>query len=94
MSSLQRRIATVSDTTANLIVQLRELDRLRDQVREALLSVGNRSNRNGGMDTGQNRPTVNLPLAAADLLNRLRQPIDRPRQGKTCNRGLTRNAWA
>ena len=39
MSSLQRRIATVSDTTANLIVQLRELDRLRDQVREALLSV-------------------------------------------------------
>ena len=46
---------------------------------------GNRSNRNGGMGTGQNRPTVNLPLAAADLLNRLRQSI--PRQGKTCNSG-------
>jgi len=39
MRSLQRRIATVSDTTANLIDQLRELDRLREQVREALLSV-------------------------------------------------------
>jgi hypothetical protein len=39
MSSLQRRIATVSDTTANLIAQLRELDRLRDQLRKALLSV-------------------------------------------------------
>src|ERR1700716_4297080 len=44
---------------------------------------GNRSNRNGGMGTGQNRPTVNLPLAAADLLNRLQQSIHRPRQGKT-----------
>ena len=48
---------------------------------------GNRSNRNGGMGTGQNRPTVNLPLAAADLLNRLRQSIHRQHQGKTCNSG-------
>ena len=39
MSALQRRIATVSDVTANLIDELRELDRLREQVREALLSV-------------------------------------------------------
>ena len=39
MRSLQRRIATVSDMTANLIAELRELDRLREQVREALLSV-------------------------------------------------------
>ena len=46
---------------------------------------GNRSNRNGGMGTGQNRPIVNLPLA--DLSNRPAQPIDRPRQGKTCNSG-------
>jgi len=37
------------------------------------------------MGTGQNRPIVNLPLA--DLPNRLAQPIDRPRQGKTCNSG-------
>jgi len=40
MSSLQQRIATVADTTANLIAQLRELDRLRDQVRDARLSSG------------------------------------------------------
>ena len=39
MSALLRRIATVSDMTANLIAELRELDRLREQVREALLSV-------------------------------------------------------
>ena len=39
MSALQRRIAIVSDMTANLIAELRELDRLREQVREALLSV-------------------------------------------------------
>src|SRR5712672_474222 len=39
MSSLQQRIAAVTDTTANLIAQLRELDRLREQVRKALLSA-------------------------------------------------------
>ena len=39
MSSLQRRIAAVTDTTANLVAQLRELDRLREQVRKALLSA-------------------------------------------------------
>jgi hypothetical protein len=39
MSSLQRRIAAVTDTTANLITQLRELDQLREQVRKALLSA-------------------------------------------------------
>jgi hypothetical protein len=36
MSSLQRRIAAITDTTADLIAQLRELDRLREQVRKAL----------------------------------------------------------
>ena len=35
MSSLQRRIAVVIDTTANLVTQLRELDLLREQVRKA-----------------------------------------------------------
>jgi hypothetical protein len=35
MSSLQRRIAAITDTTANLIIQLRELDELREQVRKA-----------------------------------------------------------
>jgi len=35
MSSLQKRIATFTDMTANLINQLRELDLLREQVRKA-----------------------------------------------------------
>jgi hypothetical protein len=48
---------------------------------------GNRSDRNDGIGTGQNRPTVNPPLTAAVLPNRLTQPINRPRQGKTCNSG-------
>lgn len=39
MSPLQQRIATVSDTTANLVAQLRELERLREQVRRALVST-------------------------------------------------------
>jgi hypothetical protein len=39
MSSLQRRIAAVTETTANLVAQLRELDRLREEVRIALLSA-------------------------------------------------------
>jgi hypothetical protein len=77
MSSLQRRIAAVTDTTANLIAQLRELDRLREQVRKAQLSA-----RNDGMGAAPshgligNRTTVNLPLAAANLPKRLPPPID------------------
>ena len=39
MNSLQRRIITVSDSSANLIAQLRELDQLRDQLRKALVSA-------------------------------------------------------
>jgi hypothetical protein len=35
MSSLQRRIVVVIDTTANLVTQLRELDLLLEQVRKA-----------------------------------------------------------
>jgi len=35
MSSLQQLITTFTDTTANLITQLRELDLLREQVRKA-----------------------------------------------------------
>jgi hypothetical protein len=82
MSSLQRRIAAVTDTTANLIAQLRELDRLREQVRKALLSARKSpqpKRRNGtALSHGliRNRPTVNPPLAAAELPNRLPQPID------------------
>jgi hypothetical protein len=50
MSPLHRRIAAVTDTTANLIAQLRELDLLRERVRKARLSVKReprRKRRNG-----------------------------------------------
>jgi hypothetical protein len=74
MSSLQQRIATVADTTANLIAQLRELDRLRDQVRDARLSA--RSGMGTSVSQGLigNRPTVSLPFP-----DRLPQPIQRRR---------------
>jgi hypothetical protein len=39
MSSRQQRITAVTDTTADLIAQLRELSRLRKLVRMALLST-------------------------------------------------------
>ena len=35
----QRRIATITNLTANLVAQLRELDQAREQVRKALLSA-------------------------------------------------------
>ena len=37
LSSIQERIATVTDSTSNLIAQLRELYRLRESVRKAQL---------------------------------------------------------
>jgi len=39
VSALQQRIAAFTRTTADLTAQLRELDRLREQVRKALLSA-------------------------------------------------------
>jgi hypothetical protein len=39
MISLQQRIAVITDTKANLVAQLRELDRLREQVGKALLAA-------------------------------------------------------
>jgi hypothetical protein len=75
MNSLQRRIAAVTDTTADLIAQLRELDRLREQVRKALLSAqkspqSKRRNGSGAI------PGSHWQLAAANLPNRLPPPID------------------
>jgi hypothetical protein len=76
MSPLQQRIAAVTDTTANLIAQLRELDLLRERVREAQLSAKReprpkRLNGNGTSHVSHsNRPNVNLPTAAADLPSR------------------------
>ncbi len=42
MSSPQGRLAAVTDTTANLIAQLRELEGLRERVRKAELARGSR----------------------------------------------------
>ena len=39
MSSLQRRIAFVTNSSAYLVAQLRELDQVRKQVRKALLAA-------------------------------------------------------
>jgi hypothetical protein len=39
MSSLQRRIAAIANTTANLIDQSRKLDRLRERLRKAQISA-------------------------------------------------------
>jgi hypothetical protein len=43
MSSLQQRIAAIAYTAASLLAQLRELDRLRERVREAELNWVRRS---------------------------------------------------
>jgi hypothetical protein len=37
MSSVEQRIAAITDSTAHLVAQLRELDELREQIRRALL---------------------------------------------------------
>jgi hypothetical protein len=39
MSTLQQRLAAIAETAANIKAQLRELDRLRDQVRKAQQST-------------------------------------------------------
>ena len=70
MSSLQRRIASVTSITANLIAELSELDRLRDQVREAQLAAqssrryieGKRPRVPGGVEL--ERDWVNPPTPA------------------------------
>jgi hypothetical protein len=84
MSSLQRRIATISDTTAKLISLFSYANGTGYAISSGkrCYQSGNRRNRNGRMGTALspgligNRLTVKPPLAAADLLNRLPQPID------------------
>jgi len=65
MSSLQRRLAAVAGTTANLIAQLRELDRLREQVRKAALSARTpqpkRRNGNGAIPRSHRKPSDGEP---------------------------------
>ena len=72
MSPLQQRIAAITDTTANLIAQLSELEQLREQVRKALLSTKRapRLDRRNGTDT-----TPRVPLESVDRVpgrNRVR----------------------
>jgi len=78
MSALQRRIATVSDMTANLIAELRELDRLREQVREALLSVRKsqrQKRRNGhGAKSTDRKPAPGGSLESAGAADRQAAP--------------------
>jgi len=45
MSTLQQRLAAIAETAANIKAQLRELDRLRDQVRKAQQSTQRPRNR-------------------------------------------------
>jgi hypothetical protein len=65
VSLLQQRLAAITDTAANLKAQLFELERLREQIRKALLSAENSRNRNGGTDAALSRwkSTVTLPAA-------------------------------
>jgi predicted nucleic acid-binding Zn-ribbon protein len=62
MTSLQRRIATLTDTTANLVRQLRELQDLREQIKKARLSVKRtrRAKRRNG-----HRTTSRIPLESS-----------------------------
>jgi hypothetical protein len=91
MSSLQRRIVAITHTTANLIVQLRELDRLRERVRKAQLSA-RRSRRITPQDRGdrslinyQNRATQTDVFLSADSL-----PCHAPRDPTTVGSGNRR----
>ena len=61
MRSLQRRLEAVTDTTANLMAQLRELEGLRERVRKAELALrSRRTNRRKG--TGIRRLKPRSPL--------------------------------
>jgi hypothetical protein len=80
MSILQQRIADVSNTTAQLVAQLRELEQLREQVKRAQLLADRRQNRRRPL---RNRAASRIPLdrpgcepahAETDVENREPQP--------------------
>ena len=76
MSILQRLIADVSNTTAQLVAQLRELDQLREQVRKAQFLADRRQNRrrpNGKSSASRgslNRARRGSPRTETDVANR------------------------
>jgi hypothetical protein len=51
MRVFQQHLSVVTDTKTNLYTQLRELERLRDQVRQAELLVGKSTRKSGGKRT-------------------------------------------
>ena len=67
MSILQRLITDVSHSTAQLVAQLRELDRLREQVEKAQLLADGRQNRR---QTDRRRQTNRKRIASRSSLNR------------------------
>jgi hypothetical protein len=89
MSTLQR-LAALADTTAKLIVQLRELNELREQVRKAELAQ--RSLRLESRSQPTPRPSGNRRSVSLKLR---RQPETGTRQGQRlgiCGRSLYRDA--
>jgi chromosome segregation ATPase len=65
MSSLEQRLAAITGTAASLKAQLYELERLREQIRKALLSAEKSRNRNGGMGAVLSHWKSTVPLPAA-----------------------------
>jgi hypothetical protein len=51
MSVVQQHISAITDTKTSLHTQLRELERLRDQVRQAELLAGMSPHKSGGKRT-------------------------------------------
>ena len=76
MMTLQRRITAVTETTALLIAQLRELERLREHVRKALLLVEiapRQRRRNGTRAVSgifRGRPSSNRRMTGTGLASR------------------------
>jgi len=66
MNSIQRRIAAVSDSAAHLVVQLRELDELRGQLRKAL-QLRKRNRKITTPRVFSKRPAKSLPPAVTGL---------------------------
>jgi hypothetical protein len=70
MSDLQDRLTAVTESAANLVAQLTELNHLREQVRKAqLFQLRNRCDRNVGMGTALSHgpywePTAQLSSAS------------------------------
>jgi hypothetical protein len=88
MMTLQRRITAVTKTTALLIAQLRELERLREHVRRALLLVEiapRQRRRNGTRAVSsifRGRPSSNRRMTGTSLASRGRLgPLERWPQG-------------